>query len=181
MLITALSLFWDIVTGLPWTPNGVGSVGSLEPRGYCIFLPGAHYLTINSPHGADSSLNILLLLLLLLLDYCNSLLAGIGDGSIDQLQTVLRVAARLVLHKRKFDSISADIPDRLHWLPISSFDQFEIVDPSTIWLLISSAAGKSCELDPDPSWVIQKFADKLSPFVAPLSNASMSSGSFQTT
>ena len=57
----ALGLFWDIVTGLPWTPNGVGS---LEPRGYCIFLPGAHYLTINSPYGADSSLNKLLLLLL---------------------------------------------------------------------------------------------------------------------
>ena len=57
-----LGLFWDIVTGLPWTPNGVGS---LEPRGYCIFLPGAHYLTINSPYGADSSLNKLLLLLLL--------------------------------------------------------------------------------------------------------------------
>ena len=49
------------VTGLPWTPNGVGSPG---PRGYCIFLPGVHYLTINSPYGADSSLNILLLLLL---------------------------------------------------------------------------------------------------------------------
>ena len=59
--IMALGLFWDIVTGLPWTPNGVGS---LEPRGYCIFLPGAHYLTINSPYGADSSLNKLLLLLL---------------------------------------------------------------------------------------------------------------------
>ena len=60
--IMALGLFWDIVTGLPWTPNGFGS---LEPRGYCIFLPGAHYLTINSPYGADSSLNKLLLLLLL--------------------------------------------------------------------------------------------------------------------
>ena len=59
--IMALSLFWDIVTGLPWTPNGVGS---LEPRGYCFFLPGAHYLTINSPDGADSLLNKLLLLLL---------------------------------------------------------------------------------------------------------------------
>ena len=31
------------------------------------------------------------------LDYCNSLLAGIGDGLIDQLQTVMRVAACLVL------------------------------------------------------------------------------------
>ena len=60
--IMALGLFWDIVTGLPWTSNGVGS---LEPRGYCIFLPGAHYLTINSPHGADSLLNKLPQLLLL--------------------------------------------------------------------------------------------------------------------
>ena len=60
--IMALGLFWDIVTGLPWTPNGVGSLG---PRGYCIFLPGAHHLTINSPYGADSSLNKLLLLLLI--------------------------------------------------------------------------------------------------------------------
>ena len=58
--IMALGLFWDIATGLPWTPNGAGS---LEPKEYCIFLPGAHYLTINSPNGADSSLNKLLLLL----------------------------------------------------------------------------------------------------------------------
>ena len=46
---------------------------------------------------------------------------------------------------------------------------------------ISSAARKSCELDPVPSWVIHKFADKLSPFVAALFNASISSGSFPTT
>ena len=45
------------------TLNGVGS---LESRGYCIFLPGAHYLTIYSPHGNDSSLNKLLLLIILL-------------------------------------------------------------------------------------------------------------------
>ena len=47
------------------------------------------------------------------LDYCNSLLAGIGDGLIDQLQTVQQVAACLVLRKRKFDPILADIRDRL--------------------------------------------------------------------
>ena len=60
------------------------------------------------------------------LDYCNSLLAGIGEGLIDQLQTVLRVAARLVLRKRKFDPISADIRDRLHWLPIRSRIDFKL-------------------------------------------------------
>ena len=34
---------------------------SLEPKGYCIFLPGVHYLTINSPDGTDFLLNKLLL------------------------------------------------------------------------------------------------------------------------
>ena len=55
-----------------------------------------------------------------------SLLAGIGDGLIDQLQTVMRVAARLVLRKHKFDLISADIRDRLHWLPIRSRIDFKL-------------------------------------------------------
>jgi hypothetical protein len=38
------------------------------------------------------------------LEYCNSLLAGIGDGLIAQLQSVTRVAARLVL-RRNISSI----------------------------------------------------------------------------
>ena len=59
--VMALGLFWDIVTGLPWTPNGVGS---LEPKEYYIYQPGAQYLTMSSPYGADSLLNKLLLLLL---------------------------------------------------------------------------------------------------------------------
>ena len=60
------------------------------------------------------------------LEYCNSLLAKIVDGLVDQLQTVLRVAARLVLRKRKFDPISADIRDRLHWLPFRSRIDFKL-------------------------------------------------------
>jgi Reverse transcriptase (RNA-dependent DNA polymerase) len=54
------------------------------------------------------------------LEYCNSLLAGIGDGLIAQLQSVIRVAAHLVLPRRKFDPISADLQDHLHSLPIRS-------------------------------------------------------------
>ena len=45
------------------------------------------------------------------LDYCNSLLAGISDSLLLQLQSVLRVAARLVMRKGKFDPISDDIRD----------------------------------------------------------------------
>ena len=44
--------------------------------------------------------------------------------------------------------------------------------------LISNAACKSFELHPIPSWIIQKFAVELSPFIAALFNASMSGGYF---
>ena len=51
--IMDLGLFWKIVTGLATkTPNGIDF---LEPGGYCIFLPGVHFLTLND--GADALLN----------------------------------------------------------------------------------------------------------------------------
>jgi hypothetical protein len=42
------------------------------------------------------------------------------------LQSVMRAAARLVLRRRKFDPISADIRDRLHWLPVRSRIDFKL-------------------------------------------------------
>jgi hypothetical protein len=60
------------------------------------------------------------------LDYCNSLLAGISVGLMSQLQSVVRVAARLVMRKRKFDPISNDIRDRLHWLPVKQRIDFKL-------------------------------------------------------
>ena len=52
------------------------------------------------------------------LDYCNSLLTEVRDELVNKLQPVLRSAARLVLRKRKFDPVSIDLRERLHWLLI---------------------------------------------------------------
>ena len=60
------------------------------------------------------------------LDYCNSMLFGINESLLDKLESVLRAAARLVQQKRKFDSISTDIRDKLHWLPIRQRIEFKI-------------------------------------------------------
>ena len=60
------------------------------------------------------------------LDYCNSLLAGINNALISKLQSVLWAAARLVLKKRKFDPISDDIRDILHWLPVHQRIDFKL-------------------------------------------------------
>ena len=60
------------------------------------------------------------------LDYCNSLLAGISDELVNKLQSVLRSAARLILGKRKFDPISVDLRQRLHWLPVEQRIQYKL-------------------------------------------------------
>jgi len=60
------------------------------------------------------------------IDYCNAVLAGVHDVHLRQLQRVLNAAARLIVRKRKFDSISATIRDVLHWLPIRQRVEFKL-------------------------------------------------------
>ena len=60
------------------------------------------------------------------LDYCNRLLTGIDKSQVNKLQSILRVAARLVMRKGKFESIPSDIRDKLHWLPIQQRIKFKI-------------------------------------------------------
>ena len=60
------------------------------------------------------------------LDYCNSLLAGISDTLIRQLKSVLRVVARLVTRRRKYDPISEIIRNQLHWLSVRQRIDFKL-------------------------------------------------------
>jgi hypothetical protein len=59
------------------------------------------------------------------LDYCNSLLSGIADGLLRQLQSVQNAAARLVTATRKFDHIKPVLRG-LHWLPVRQRVTFKI-------------------------------------------------------
>ena len=60
------------------------------------------------------------------LDYCNSLLTGIEKSQVNKLQSVLWVAARLMMRKGKFEPISNDIRNKLLWLPIQQRIRFKI-------------------------------------------------------
>ena len=51
------------------------------------------------------------------LDYCNSILVGLLDVSINQMQRVQNLAAKVILGKLKMDSLSECL-SALHWLPI---------------------------------------------------------------
>src|SRR6218665_873149 len=60
------------------------------------------------------------------LDYCNSLLEGVSNELINKLRSVLRSAASLLFGKRKFDPITDDLRDQLHWLPIRQRIQYKL-------------------------------------------------------
>jgi hypothetical protein len=59
------------------------------------------------------------------LDYCNSLLAGVGSGLIRQLQSVQNAAARLVTGLLKFDHITRALRE-LHWLPVRKRIDYQV-------------------------------------------------------
>ena len=60
------------------------------------------------------------------LDYCNSVLHRVSAASVQPLQNVLNAAARIILRKRKFDHITTDVRDQLHWLPVQQRIEYKV-------------------------------------------------------
>ena len=60
------------------------------------------------------------------LDYCNSVFSGLPNSNTRSLQLVQNAAARLLTGTRKFDHI-APILASLHWLPITSRSDFNVL------------------------------------------------------
>ena len=60
------------------------------------------------------------------LDYANALLGGLPKCSIEQLQRVQNIAAKIVLGKGRYDSSTRCLAE-LHWLPIQQRIEFKII------------------------------------------------------
>ena len=60
------------------------------------------------------------------IDYCNGILASSPKYLTEKLQSVLRVAARLVLRLPSHSPISASMRDQLHWLSVESRVKFKL-------------------------------------------------------
>ena len=91
-----------------------------------MLLPPSPASTNQGLTSADSCSALVRAFISSRLDYCNSLLTGIDKSQVNKLQSILRVAARLVMRKGKFEPISNDIRDKLHWLPIQQRIKFKI-------------------------------------------------------
>ena len=59
------------------------------------------------------------------LDYCNSLLFGIPQESLDKLQKAQNAAAKLIYGLNKYDHVT-EILKALHWLPVRYRIQYKI-------------------------------------------------------
>ena len=60
------------------------------------------------------------------IDYCNGLMSGVSLQLLDQLDGVMRAAARLVLQLPRTSSITSAIRQRLHWLDVSCRIRFKL-------------------------------------------------------
>ena len=60
------------------------------------------------------------------IDYCNSLLYGLPEYSLDRLQKILNTAASILCRVPKFDHITETLMG-LHWLPVFQRVTFKIL------------------------------------------------------
>ena len=65
----------------------------------------------------ESCAKLVVSLCMLHLDYLNSILSGLLDCAINQMQHIQNYGAKLVLGKTKYDSSTAELVE-LPWLPV---------------------------------------------------------------
>ena len=73
----------------------------------------------------EASASLVLSLCVSHLDYCNSVLFGLPDVTISQMQRVQNMCACLVLRRTKWESVTECLAT-LHWLPIKQQIKFKL-------------------------------------------------------
>ena len=73
----------------------------------------------------EATSSLLLSLCVSHLDYCNSVLYGLPDITINKMQKIQNMCAHLVLRRAKWDS-ARNCLATLHWLPIRQHITFKI-------------------------------------------------------
>ena len=86
-----------------------------------------HRIRSARKHVTRTACNKLVVALVLShLDYTNSLLGGLPKSSINKMQAVQNIAAKVTLGKHKYDSTTSCL-FQLHWLPIKFRIDYKII------------------------------------------------------
>src|SRR5664279_6296353 len=80
---------------------------------------------IRSCLNEDSAKTVAVALVLSRIDYCNAILAGLPEPTLQQLTRVLQTAARTVLKLSRKDHITPAVQS-LHWLPVKERIKFKL-------------------------------------------------------
>ena len=122
---------------------------SMKEHVQCVCTTAYYHLqqlrSIQGSLSADSCWTLVRAFITSRIDYCNSHLAGVDKSQVGMLQSILRVAARLIMRKRKVNPISDDIRDKLHWLPVEQRIQFKI-GVLVYWCLHRNALSYTSEM-----------------------------------
>jgi len=90
------------------------------------------------------------------LDYCNSLLVGIGEQNLDSIQRVQSKAARTGRH-----SPSSDLLHSFHWLPVRHRIEFKTATLCFKAVKLGTPSYLNnmhhCELCAHPTWICEPF------------------------
>jgi len=108
---------------------------------FCLYLNCFRRVSkIRSFQTVDAT-NTLATFILFRLDYCNSLLAGLSDHKLAKLQRRQNNAAKLILHKPRYES-TTPLLKILHWLPVKAQIKYKV---STLcYQCLNSVAMPSC-------------------------------------
>ena len=85
-----------------------------------------HIRSIRHLPDINTTASLCLSLCISHIDYCNSLLYGIPQVSLQKLQRVQNMCARLVLRRQKMDSTTSCLRD-MHWLPVKQRIHYKIL------------------------------------------------------
>ena len=121
-----LILRTDIIKYLGvWLDSGLNFKTHITKKCKAAMLNFIRIWSIHNLLTQDTTASLLLSLCISHLDYCNSILYGLPDNTLEKMQQIQNMCAHLVLRRTKWDSATECLAS-LHWLPIKQRIKFKL-------------------------------------------------------
>ena len=109
-----------------WMDSGLTFKHNISKKCQSVVLNLKRTRSIRHLINTEMAASLYLSLYISHMDYCNSVLYGLPDSSINRLQRIQNMCTCLVLRKGQCDSATAHLKE-LQWLPIKQWIEFKIL------------------------------------------------------